>query len=130
MGKWWSSYELFLELSLKLSSKDDCTMNSTSLQKKIMQNHPYTSSSIFRPCFWTQSFLFPERFHCCYIYFHCSYMYNYYNYYLEPCALNAEFFHTSYPDLIKLPYFADITLREGIMGGEKRPKERLKTGWL
>jgi len=25
------------------------------------------------------SFLFPERFHCCYIYFHCSYLYNYYN---------------------------------------------------
>jgi len=26
------------------------------------------------------SFLFPERFHCCYIHFHCSYLYNYYNY--------------------------------------------------
>jgi hypothetical protein len=38
------------------------------------------------------SFLFPERLHCDYIYFHWSYLYNYYNY-LEPCALNAEFQH-------------------------------------
>jgi hypothetical protein len=36
------------------------------------------------------SFLFPERFHCFYIYFHYSYMYNYYSY-LEPGALNADF---------------------------------------
>ncbi len=37
-----------------------------------------------------KSFLFPERLHCCYIYFHCSHLYNYYNY-LKPCALHAEF---------------------------------------
>jgi hypothetical protein len=36
-------------------------------------------------------------------------MYNYYNY-LEPCALNAEF-QFSYPDLIKLPYFAYLIQR-------------------
>jgi hypothetical protein len=64
--------------------------------------------------------LFPERLHCCYIYFHCSYVYNYYNY-LEPCALNAEFQH-----FIKLPYFADLTQRGD--SGEMRPKERVKTG--
>jgi hypothetical protein len=36
-------------------------------------------------------------------------------------------FSISYPDLIKLPYFAALTQREGI-GGEKRPKDRVKTG--
>ncbi len=34
----------------------------------------------------TQSFHFPERLNCCYIYFHCSYLYNYYNY--SPTILN------------------------------------------
>jgi hypothetical protein len=33
-------------------------------------------------------------------------------------------FSISYPDLIKLPYFADLTQREGI-GGENRPKDRI-----
>jgi hypothetical protein len=36
-------------------------------------------------------------------------------------------FCISYPDLIKLPYFADLTQREGI-GDEKRPKDKVKTG--
>jgi hypothetical protein len=36
-------------------------------------------------------------------------------------------FSISYPYLIKLPYFADLSLKEGIQG-EKRPKERVKTG--
>jgi hypothetical protein len=31
------------------------------------------------------SLLFPERLHCCNIYFHCSYMYNYYNYFRILC---------------------------------------------
>jgi hypothetical protein len=31
----------------------------------------------------------------------------------------------SYPDSIKLPYFADFTQR-GDRGGEKRPKDRVK----
>jgi hypothetical protein len=37
-------------------------------------------------------------------------------------------FTISYLDLIKLPYFGDLTqrLKEGI-GGEKKPKERVKT---
>jgi len=62
----------------------------------------------------TPSFLFPERLHCCYIYFCCSYMYNYYNY-LEPCALNAEFqhfvprFNKNFPTL-------RTSLKEGIGG--------------
>jgi hypothetical protein len=33
-------------------------------------------------------------------------------------------FCISYPDLIKLPYFEDLTQR----GDEKRPKDRVKTG--
>jgi hypothetical protein len=46
-------------------------------------------------------------------------MYNYYNYF-EPCALNAEFQH-SYPDLIQLPYFADLAQRkESQRQGEER----------
>jgi hypothetical protein len=32
-------------------------------------------------------------------------------------------FNISYPDLIKLPYFADLGKRE-----DKRPKDRVKTG--
>jgi len=56
----------------------------------------------------TPSFLFPERLHCCCIYFHCSYLYNYYNY-LEPCALNADFQH--FKD-IKLPYSVNLAQRE------------------
>jgi hypothetical protein len=32
------------------------------------------------------SFLFPDRLHCCYIYFHCSYLYNYYNYSQTLCT--------------------------------------------
>jgi hypothetical protein len=37
-------------------------------------------------------------------------------------------FSISYPDLIKFPYFADLALKEGIRGGENRPKNRVKTG--
>jgi hypothetical protein len=36
-------------------------------------------------------------------------------------------FSISYPDLIKLPYFGDLTQR-GDKGVEKRPKHRVKTG--
>jgi hypothetical protein len=35
-------------------------------------------------------------------------------------------FNMSYPDLIKPPYFADLGKRED--SGEKRPKDRVKTG--
>jgi hypothetical protein len=49
-------------------------------------------------------------------------MYNYYNY-LEPCALNDEFQHFI-PDLIKLPYFVDLTQRGD--RGEKRLSDRVK----
>jgi hypothetical protein len=54
-------------------------------------------------------FHFPERLHCCYIYFHYSYMYNHYNY-LEPCASNAEF-HDFIPRFNKTSYFAHLTQR-------------------
>ncbi len=70
------------------------------------------------------SFLFPERLHCCYIYFHCSYLYNNYNYSLEPCALS---FIISFWDLIEFPYFAETTQR-GDRGGWKQA-QRLRTGW-
>ncbi len=43
--KWWNSYELFLELLLELS-KDDHTIDSTSLQN-IMQNHHLQTLQIF-----------------------------------------------------------------------------------
>ncbi len=62
------------------------------------------------------SFRFPERLHCCYIYFHCSKCTTTIIS-LETCALNAEFEHfllrcsISYWDLIKCPYFADTTER-------------------
>ncbi len=38
-------------------------------------------------------------------------------------------FSSSYPDLIKLHYFVDLTQR-GDRGGERRPKDRVKPGWL
>jgi hypothetical protein len=53
---------------------------------------------------------------------------------LEPCALNAKSEHfvlrcrISYWDLIKCPYFADTTQRGD--RGERRPKDRVKTGLL
>jgi hypothetical protein len=37
-------------------------------------------------------------------------------------------FSISYPDDIKLPYFADLTQRGDM--GENRPKDRVKTGLL
>ncbi len=45
--------------------------------------------------------------------------------YLEPCALNAEFskLSISYPDLIKLPYFADLNQR-----GDRGWKEAQREG--
>jgi hypothetical protein len=57
--------------------------------------------------------------------FLCSYMYNYYNY-LEPCLHYMLSFSISHQDLIKFPYFTDLTsVKEGI-GSEVRPP---KTGW-
>jgi len=75
------------------------------------------------------SFLFPERLHCCYIYFPCSTSTTTILS-LETCASNAEFEHfvlrcsISYWDLIKCPYFADTTERGdgGLKGGPN-------TGW-
>jgi hypothetical protein len=51
-------------------------------------------------------------------------MYNYYNY-LEPCALTADFQHFI-PRFNKTSF---TSFKEGI-GGEKRPKDRVKTGLL
>jgi hypothetical protein len=53
--------------------------------------HHFLCQTEFHPVL-IPSFLFPERLHCCYIYFHCSYMYNYYTC-LKPYSLNAEFQH-------------------------------------
>jgi len=43
-------------------------------------------------------------------------------------------FNISYPDLINFLYFADasdLKLKEGLgLGGERKPKDRVKTGWL
>jgi hypothetical protein len=52
-------------------------------------------------------------------------MYNYYNY-LEPCALNAEFQHFT-PKFNKTSLFCGPHSKRGI-GGEKRPKDKAKTG--
>jgi hypothetical protein len=51
-------------------------------------------------------------------------MYNYYNY-LEPCALNAEFQHFM-PRFNKTSLLCGPHSKRGI-GGEKRPKDRVKT---
>jgi hypothetical protein len=97
----------------KTSKKSTLTFNGGSNWKM----HHFLCQTEFYPVL-TPSFLFPERLRCYYIYFHCSYMYNYYNY-LEPCALNAE---TPYPNLIKFPYFADLTQR-GDRGWKEAPRQ-------
>jgi len=38
-----------------------------------LKNAPLLCQTEFHPVL-TPSFLFPQRLHCCYIYFHCSYM--------------------------------------------------------
>jgi hypothetical protein len=48
---------------------------------------------------------------------------------LEPCALNAEFQHFILR-FNKNVFTLRIPLKEGIGGGERRPKDRVKTGWL
>ncbi len=50
--------------------------------------HHFCGKLSFFVRFWFPLSFFPERLHCCYIYFHCSYLYNFYNC-LDPCALNA-----------------------------------------
>ncbi len=68
------------------------------------------------------SFRFPERLHCCYIYFHYAPTYTTTIITLEPCALNAEFQHF----ILKIfHYFADITEREAL-GGERESDFRDK----
>jgi hypothetical protein len=66
-------------------------------EMKILQNEITRFQTSFSTNFggklsFILSFLFPERLHCCYIYFQYSYLYNYYNY-SNPCALNVEFQH-------------------------------------
>jgi hypothetical protein len=63
--------------------------------------------------------------HFCYIYFHCFYMYNYYNYF-EPHALNAEFQHFI-PRFNKTSLLCGPHSKRGY-GGEKSPKDSVKTG--
>jgi hypothetical protein len=53
-------------------------------------------------------------------------MCNYYNY-LQPCALNAEFQQHFIPRFNKNFLTLQTSFKEGI-GGEKRPKDRVKTG--
>jgi hypothetical protein len=50
------------------------------LQKEITGTQTSFSTSSGGKLSFILCFLFPERLHCCYIYFHCSYLYNYYNY--------------------------------------------------
>jgi len=56
-------------------------------------------------------------------------MYQYYNYSQTLCIKLVNF-NISYPDLMQFHYFLDTTdlrLKEGF-GGERRPKDRVKTG--
>jgi hypothetical protein len=91
-------------------------------------HHFCAKLSFLRPILIPSFLFFPERLHCCcYIYFHCSYLYNFYNC-LEPCALNAEFQHLI-PRFNQTSLLCRLHSKRGI-GGEKRPKDRVKTGWL
>jgi hypothetical protein len=47
---------------------------------------------------------------------------------LEPCALKCRVSSMSYPGLIKFSYFVNLTPQRGDIGGERRPKERVKKG--
>jgi len=62
---------------------------------------------------------------CCRIYFHCSYLYDYDNY-LEPCTLNAEFQHFI-SRFNKSCFLCGGPHSKRGIGGERRPKERMKT---
>jgi hypothetical protein len=85
---------------------------------KILQKEITGTQTSFSPNFGSKlsfilSFLFSQRLHCSYIYFHCSYLYNYYNY-----------SQTSYPYLIKFPYFVDTSER-----GDRGVKQRVSL-WI
>jgi len=80
------------------------------------------------------SLLFPERLHCCYIYFHCS-SWLYYIISLEPCALNAEYLILSLQQfilrfIIMSLLCSDTSEREdrGVRGGPKDRKRGLLYG--
>jgi hypothetical protein len=82
------------------------------LQKEIIGIQTSFSTNFGGKPSFILCFLFPERLHCCYIYFTvptCTIIT------LEPCAKLS----ISYPDLIKFHYFARISLKVGI-GGESR----------
>jgi hypothetical protein len=48
------------------------------LQREITETQTSFSIKFGNKLSFILSFLFPERLHCCYMYFHCSYLYNYY----------------------------------------------------
>jgi len=67
-GQFWHNWASNVELGIKI------------LQKEITGFQTSFSTNFGGKLSFILSFLFPERLHCCYIYFHCSYLYNYYNY--------------------------------------------------
>ncbi len=73
-------------------------------------------------------FLFPERLHCCYIYIFTAPSCQSTIISLEPCAFNAGFQHFILR-FIKMSFTLQIPVKDGI-GGEKRPKDRVKIGLL
>jgi len=83
-----------------------------SLGMKILQNKITGTQTRFSTNFggklsFIMSVIFPQRFHCCYIYFIapiCTTPIIT----LKPCPLMLSF-SISYSDLIKSPYFADTT---------------------
>jgi hypothetical protein len=50
-----------------------------------------------------------------------------FHYFGGPHSLNAESFSISHPDLIKFLFTLQTSLKEGFGGGERRPKDRVKT---
>jgi hypothetical protein len=93
-------------------------------------NHLFLVGNWVSSCFHP---LFPERLHCCCyigIYFHCSYLYNTIIS-SKPYALKAEFQHFIPRFNKKTSLLLRTSVKEGmIIMGERRPKDRVKTGWL
>ncbi len=101
------------------------------LQNKITGTQTSFSTNFGGKLSFILSFLFPERLHCCYIYFFlcsdtCTTIINT----LEPCALNAEFQHFILL-ITKFPYFADTSGRgdRGWKQAQREGEDRM-TLWI
>ncbi len=93
---------------------------------KLRKLNNYDGGSWVPPCRSSLS----DRLHCCsYIDFHCSYLYSYYNSSRTLCIKIAEIQHFILRfNKISLS-LRILPLKEG-SGGERRSKDRVKTGWV